>query len=152
MGDKQKLLHEADEAYEELGKAIAGLDEAKAGRVFLGTWGTREILIHIAAWNREMAPALTRIGKGEPPYADGFYDDADAWNARFVEAKKGEKLSEILADVERSHRDLVSAAAALSDQHLGPDTPARGMLEATAAQHYREHAAQIREWRSGEER
>jgi hypothetical protein len=120
--------------------------------VWLGTWGAREILIHISAWDREMAPALARIGRGEPPYPAGAYDDADAWNARFVEARSGAKPADVLADLEASHRELVAAAAALGEEHFAAGAPARGLLEGTGAQHYREHAAQIREWRHAQAR
>jgi hypothetical protein len=147
MADKQKLLDDANQAYGELNQAIAGLTEAELGQVFLGVWGAREILIHIAGWDREMTPALQRIGRGEPPYASGLYDDADDWNARFVAGRKGAKPSEILAEVEASHRSVMAAAAALPEQHFDPDQPARAIFEGTTAQHYREHAGQIRDWR-----
>ena len=147
MGDKQKVLHDADEAYAELREAIAGLDDDKASRPWLGTWGVRDILIHIVAWDQEMTPALDRIGRGEAPYPAGTYDDFDAWNARFVEARKGAKPVEILADLEASHRKLVTAASALDDALFADDAPARALFDGTAPQHYREHAAQIRQWR-----
>lgn len=149
MGDKEKALQEAGEAYGELREAVSGLDEAQGRAVWLGTWGVREILIHVAAWDREMAPAFARIERGEPPYAAGMYDDFDAWNARFVEVGRHATGPEVLTDMEASHRALVTAAAALGDEHFSVGAPARELLDATAPQHYREHAGQIREWRSG---
>lgn len=149
MGDKEKVLKDCDEAYGELREAIAGLDEARARAIWLGTWGVKEILIHIAAWDREMAPALSRIGRGEAPYPAGTYDDFDAWNARFVEAGKDAPEHEILVDLEASHRGLVAAANALGEAHFVADAPGRELFEGTGAKHYREHAAQIRDWRNG---
>jgi hypothetical protein len=147
MGDKQHLLHDADEAYAELRDAIRGLDDPEASRPWLGTWGVREILIHIAAWDREMTPALERIGRGEAPYPAGTYDDFDAWNARFVEARNGAKPAEIVEDLDASHRSLIAAASKLDEALFAGDGPAKAMLDGTAPQHYREHAAQIRQWR-----
>jgi hypothetical protein len=148
MDDKGKVLRDADEAYGELRQAIGGLDDERASRIWLGTWGVREILIHIAAWDQEMTPALRRVGRGEPSFPDGVsYDDADAWNARFVAAKAGVKMVDILTELEAAHRDLVAAAASLDETHWSEGAPARSLFEGTAAQHYREHAAQIREWR-----
>jgi hypothetical protein len=149
MGDKGKVLQDTDEAYGELREAVAGLDDSQMRSVWLGSWGAREILVHIAAWDREMAPAFSRIQRGEPPYPAGTYDDYDAWNARFVETGRGASTSEVLADLEASHRGLVAAAGALADEHFEPGRPARELIEATAAQHYREHAGQIRAWRNG---
>ena len=148
MGDKEKALQEAGEAYGELREAVDGLDEAQSRAVWLGTWGAREILIHIAGWDRELAPAFARIELGEPPYPAGAYDDYDAWNARFVEEGKHATHHEILADLESTHQGLLDAAGALGDEHFAMGAPARELLDGIGPKHYREHAAQIRQWRS----
>ena len=68
MGGKQTVMKQAQEAYTELERSIAGLDEARASDRWLGTWGVREILIHASGWLQEMRPALERLGRGEAPY------------------------------------------------------------------------------------
>jgi hypothetical protein len=125
VGDKQKVLQEAADAYGELREAVASLDEAQARVVWLGTWGVKEILIHISAWDREIAPAFARIDRGEPAYPAGTYDDFDAWNARFVEAGKHAQGAEILADLEASHRGLVAASGGqgIARRHGCPALP-----------------------------
>jgi len=147
MIDKAVLLREEDEAFTELRRAIDGLTDEEMGHVWLGTWGVREILIHISGWHEAMTPALGRIAKGEPPYAPGTYDDFDAWNARFVDEKTGVKTADILADLEPSRRKFAGAAAAVPELHFAPGGAAREPFEGAGAGHYREHAAQIREWR-----
>ncbi len=96
-----------------------------------------------------MIPALRRIGRGEAPYPAGTYDDFDAWNATFVARMAGVKVADVLTELDASHRDFAAAAAALSDDHFSPGAVARGILEGSGPGHYREHAAQIREWREG---
>jgi len=147
MSDKARLLQEADEAFGELRQAIDGLDDARLTRVWLGTWGIREILIHISGWHQEMVPALARVARGEAAYPAGTYDDFDAWNARFAAAKSGAKTREILDELEASHHAFMTAAAALGDEHLAPDATARKIIDGTGREHYREHTAQIVEWR-----
>lgn len=149
MAEKQKLLDDAEQAYGELTEAIGGLSDVQLGQVFLGVWGTREILIHIAGWDREMAHALQRIGRGEPPHAEGLYDDFNDWNARFVAARKGAGPADVLAEVDREHRAIIAAASALPESHFAPEQTGRAIFEGTTAQHYREHAGQIRDWRKG---
>ena len=149
MSDKRKLLEDAEQAYGELTEAVGGLSDSELAEVFLGVWGTREILIHIAAWDREMAPALQRIGRGEAPYPEGKYDDFNDWNARFVAARAGARPADILAEVDREHRVIMDAADSVPESHFAPERPARAMFEGTTAQHYREHAGQIRDWRKG---
>src|SRR5437867_8242718 len=104
MTDKATLLREADEAFAELRRAVEGLTDEEMRRVWLGTWGLREILIHISGWHEAMTPALGRIAKGEAPYPVGTYDDFDAWNARFVQQKTGVKTTDVLAELNASHR------------------------------------------------
>jgi hypothetical protein len=147
MSDKATQLREADDTFSELRGAIDGLTDDEMRRVWLGTWGVREILIHISGWHDAMIPALGRIATGEAPYPPGTYDDFDAWNARFVEAKTGVKTAEIVQELDASHRKFVGAAAALDDAHFAPAGAAREMLEGAGPGHYREHLTQIREWR-----
>jgi hypothetical protein len=147
MGAKQELLEKAEQEYDGLKAAIKGLDEAQMSEVWLGSWGVREILAHVTGWHREMIPALERLGRGEAPYPDGAYDDFNDWNARFVEARKGRPSADLLREVDASHRELLSAASRLPDEHFGEGKPASGLVDGVAAGHYREHAEQIRQWR-----
>ena len=112
MSEKAMLLRDADEAFGELHRAIDGLTDEETGRIWLGTWGVREILIHISGWHDAMASALDNIAKGEPAYAAGMYDDFDAWNARFVEQRAGVKIADVIAELDASHQRFVAAAAA----------------------------------------
>jgi hypothetical protein len=147
MSDKVTLLREGDEAFDELRRTIEGLSEAEMREVWLGTWGVREILIHISGWHDAMTPALHRIGRGEAPYPPGAYDDADAWNARFVAAQHGVKTADVVARLEATHREFIGAAGAVPETHFAPGGAARDVFDGSASAHYREHAAQIREWR-----
>jgi len=147
MSDKATLLREADEAFDELHRVIDGLTDEEMRRVWLGSWGVREILIHISGWHREMVPALGRIGKDEAPSPAGTYDDFDAWNARFVDRKTGVKTADVLAELDASHQAFMAAAAALPDAQHAPGGAARDSFEGAGAGHYREHTAQILDWR-----
>ena len=149
MRARQELLSEAEAAYSELREAVDGVPDGRMTELWLGSWGAREILIHISGWHRETIPAFERIGRGQPPYPEGVsYDDFDAWNARFVEAKRGVKVADVRDELVASHRDFVAAASALSDEHLAPGGPARELFNGVGPAHYREHAGQIREWRA----
>jgi hypothetical protein len=147
MSDKTELLHQTGEAFGELRQAIEGLSDEDMGRVWLGTWGVREILIHISGWHDAMVPALGHVARGEAPYPAGTYDDFDAWNARFVAARNGVKVRDVVAELEASHRRFVEAASAVPDALFAPGGAARDPFEGAGAGHYREHAAQIRDWR-----
>ncbi len=149
MSDKATMLRQTEESFTELRQAIDGLSDDEMRRVWLGTWGVREILIHISGWHEAMIPALANIAKGEAPYPQGTYDDFDAWNARFVDRKSGVKPADVLAELDLTHRRFVGAAAVLPEAHFAPGGGAREPFDGAGAGHYREHAAQIREWRQG---
>jgi hypothetical protein len=148
MSDKTNLLREADEAFGALHQAIDGLTDEQMRRRWLGSWGVREILIHVSGWHREMIPALERVARGEPASPAGAYDDFDAWNARFVEQKAGVKTADVLAELDASHRDFVTVAATVPEPHFAPGGPARDLVDGVGPGHYREHTAQIRQWRA----
>jgi len=144
---RQELIQTTEQEYGKLREAVNGLADAQLSEVWLGTWGVREIMAHIAGWHREMQPALERLARGEAPYADGTYDDYNGWNARFVDARKDVKTGDIVREADVSHRDFVGAVARLSDDALAEGQLARGLVDGVGAAHYREHAAQILEWR-----
>jgi hypothetical protein len=94
-----------------------------------------------------MIPALQHVARGEAPYPAGTYDDFDAWNARFVADKAGVKVADVMAELEASHQAFVRAAGAVPDAQFEAGGPARDLFDGVAPGHYREHTAQIREWR-----
>jgi hypothetical protein len=147
MSDKDAMLRQAEDAFGELRQTIDGLSDEEMRRVWLGTWGVREIVIHISGWHDAMIPAFANLAKGEAAYPPGTYDDFDAWNARFVERKSGVKPVDALVELDRSHRRFVGAAAALPAALFAPGGGARDPFDGAGAGHYREHAGQIREWR-----
>jgi hypothetical protein len=149
MQTPHEILNEAEAAYTELREAVDGIPEARMTEPWLGTWGVREILIHISGWHREMIPAVERIARGQSPYPDGVsYDDFDAWNARFVDDKRGVKVADVLVELGAAHRAFMTAARALPDAALATGGPARELVNNVCGGHYREHAGQIRAWRA----
>jgi len=148
MEAKHDIIQATEQEYAKLRAAVHGLGEAQIREVWLGTWGVREIVAHIAGWHREMTPALERVARGEPPYAQGTYDDFDRWNARFVETREDVPTDDLLREVDLSHREFLREVARLSDETLAAGQVARGLVDGVGANHYREHAAQIVQWRA----
>jgi hypothetical protein len=148
METRHDIIQSAEHEYAKLRAALHGLDEARMTEVWLGTWGVRQIVAHIAGWHREMTPALERVARGESPYADGTYDDFDRWNRHFVDERKDVATGDLLRELDSSHRAFVQAVGRLSDSDLAEGGAARGLVDGVGAGHYREHAGQITEWRS----
>jgi Protein of unknown function (DUF1706) len=152
MSEKTTLLSEAETELTRFKRAIAGLDEARMRQVWLGTWSARDIVAHISGWHRELGPALERIARGERPVAEGVsYEDVDAWNGRFADAKKGASTADILAELDASHAAFMRAAAAVPEERYVPGKTAHKIVDLNSRHHYQEHRAQIEDWRKAGE-
>jgi len=148
MSEKTTLLSGAETEFVAFKRALAGLGEAQMLEVWLGTWSARDIVAHISRWHREMAPALQRMQKGERPIPEGVsYDDVDAWNARFADARKGAATADILKELDASHAAFLQAAAGVPEERYVPGKTAHKIVDFNSRHHYQEHRAQIEEWR-----
>ena len=155
MPDKAATLKTLADEYHNLHKAFAGLDEDQLSRVWFDQWSITDIIAHVAGWEREMTAALQRMARGERPTPEGIdYSDSDTWNAKFSGAMHSIEPRTVIAAWEQAHATYVGAANALPGDRFGeadgkPKTANR-LLETSGFGHYREHAAQIREWRQRE--
>jgi hypothetical protein len=145
---KDDLLRQADEELGALKRALVGLSDAAMRRTIDGEWGVREILAHLAGWQREMIPLLERVARGEKPVPDGVsYEDLDGWNARHVIARRGLTVEGLRAELDASHHDFLAAARAVPEARFAPDKTATRVVDLNGPHHYREHTAQILAWR-----
>jgi hypothetical protein len=156
MSDKEATLKRVDDEYRTLLQAIDGLDEAAMSRVWFGEWGVKDMVAHVAGWEREMSAALERMARGERPTPEGVdYSDSDAWNAKFALSMRHIAAPTVVAAWRQTHMNYVKAADAVAADRYGtkedgsPMTVNR-LLETSGYGHYKEHGDQIREWRQKE--
>ena len=148
---KQELLNEAAREYKAFHEALQGLNEAQLTEVWLGTWSVKDIVAHIAGWHEELGPALERLSRGERPIREGVsYDDVDAWNARFAAARRNTAVADVLLELDKTHEYFLRAAAAVPAERFQPGKTAWKIVDQNTAHHYREHAEQIRAWRTSQ--
>jgi hypothetical protein len=148
MSAKEELLARADEEFNAFKTSYTGLTDQQLTQVMLGAWSVREILCHVAGWQREMVPVLERISRGEKPIPEGVsYDDYNAWNETFVRRYSGKSVREMVAEVEASHAALLAAAGKVPEERFAPGKSAYRTVEGVGPHHYREHAEEIRRWR-----
>ena len=148
MSEKTTLLAEAETEFSAFKRAIAGLGEPQMRQAWLGTWSVRDIVAHISGWHRELVPALARLQKGERPIPEGVsYDNVDAWNARFADAKTAAATADILRELDASHAAFLQAAAGVPEERYVPGKTAHKIVDLNSRHHYREHRQQIEQWR-----
>lgn len=148
---RDSLLADLEAAFAELQLAIDGLTHQQKLQRWFGEWCVYDICSHIIGWHHEMDNALERIARGERPVPEGVdYSDADAWNARFIETWVQSSGTAVLQELETSKGLFVTAARLVPEDKFEDGRAAFRILHATAIDHYREHAAAIREWREQE--
>ena len=146
---KEELLNEAAREYKTFHEALQGLNEAQMSEVWLGTWSVKDIVAHIAGWHEEMGPALERLARGERPIREGVsYDDVDAWNARFASARRGTPVADVLLELDKTHEYFLRTAAGVPAERFQVGKTAWKIVDQNTAHHYREHAEQVRTWRT----
>ncbi|HSB60247.1 MAG TPA: maleylpyruvate isomerase N-terminal domain-containing protein [Vicinamibacteria bacterium] len=148
MSDKDELLRQVAEEFAAFKASYAGLTDAHLTQVMLGTWSVREVLCHVAGWQREVVPVLERIARGEKPVPEGIsYSDAEPWNAEFVKAYAGKSAAEMLREMEASYDALIAAARNVPEERFAPGSPAARTMEGVGPRHWKEHGEQIGQWR-----
>ena len=140
-----------EDAREQLLQSFAGLAETLLDEAnVVGEWSIRQVISHIAVWDRWGAETLAALQRGEsPPPPDETVMNAAA-QARYAQASP----TEILRDISAARIPLLSRLAAMSDEErarplyrtgehlLAADDLAEGFID-----HDLEHASEIRAWR-----
>jgi len=156
--NKTELLEYLAQGRTRLLSAIEGLGEEEmtiSGVV--EDWSVKEILAHIAAWDKETRAVIKRAISQEHPKFDYTIRGARGfakWNAREIEKRRAMSVDQILAEMGEARQGLIELTHQLSDEDLSrrfvppwrwPSTPRRNLE--IQAKHDIEHADQIMAWR-----
>ncbi|HEX6478299.1 MAG TPA: hypothetical protein VF043_05605, partial [Ktedonobacteraceae bacterium] len=71
----------------------------------------------------------------------------DAFNAQMTEQKRGLALSDVLRQLDDTHRRLIDYIQSVPEEQFTQETRFRHRLRLDTYSHYPEHARAIREWR-----
>jgi predicted RNase H-like HicB family nuclease/uncharacterized damage-inducible protein DinB len=135
---------------------LVGLDEnALTQEPVVGGWTAKDLLAHIAAWDRWELREMMRMRAGEAPDLSAV-QDVDAYNAAVVAAWRERTLTEVLAELREARATWLVWLGALSEEEFfrhrpfeGEDWWFSGCVE-VQWRHDAEHAAQIAAWRERE--
>jgi hypothetical protein len=147
---KQQLLDKLDRAWTDLRQSYAGLSQAQLTQPGItGNWSVKDILAHVTTWEQEALKYLPLVLRGErlPRYKD-LYGGIDAFNARMTAEKQKLPLSEVLRQLDDTHRRLVAAIQSVPEDQVTTETPFRRRLRLDTYSHYPIHARDIRAWRA----
>lgn len=147
--NKQQLLKKLDQSWTGLKEAYAGLSEAQLTEPgVLGDWSVKDILAHVTTWEEEALKYLPLILQGgKPPRYSVQYGGLDTFNALMIEQKRSLSLSEVLRQLEDTHRRLFAYVENAPEESISRETPFRHRLRLDTYSHYPIHTRMIRDWR-----
>jgi uncharacterized damage-inducible protein DinB len=119
----------------------------------VGVWSVKDVLAHLAFWERHAISILQSIAQGETPVL-GADDETERKNASVVAQYYQRPLAAVIADWQQAREELLDALEDLDDQMLNdpdyfPWNEGRPLLDRIAGNsfdHEQEHIEQIREW------
>jgi hypothetical protein len=150
---KQLLFQKLEQAWTALKESYVGLSEAQLTEPgVMGEWSVKDILAHVTTWEEEALKYLPLILTGGRPPRYTKFGGIDAFNAQIAEQKRDMALSEVLKQLEETHRRLLRYLQSVPEEHFTKETPFRHRLRLDTYSHYALHARAIQEWRewSGE--
>lgn len=147
--DKQQLLGKIDKAWSALKDSWAGLDDAQLTQPGVtGDWSIKDILAHVTTWEEEALKHLPHILEGQrPPRYSVLYGGIDAFNALKTEENRRRSLSEVLARLENTHRQLIDYLQGAPEEQLVAETRFRRRIRLDTYSHYPIHTKGILAWR-----
>ena len=147
--DRQQLLKKLDKAWAAIKESYAGLPDAQLTQPgVMGDWSVKDILAHVTTWEEEALKYLPLIlQEGRPPRYSTKYGGIDAFNAQMREQKRGLSLSDVLRQLDETHRRLIDYVQSAPEEEIRQETRFRRRLRFDTYRHYQEHASVIWEWR-----
>lgn len=144
-----ELLEENARARAELLEVVDAIPAQLRLEPELDGWSVKDIIVNIAAWQDGYAQALELMARGERPRVPDYEDDdIDGFNARRQQDAAGDSWEQTLGRLRAARERHEAAVRGL--RVLDPERYAEGKTArriADAAEHDREHSAQIAAWR-----
>jgi hypothetical protein len=146
--DKQQLLKRLETPWMDLKESYVGLSDAQLlEHGVMGDWSVKDILAHVTIWEEEALKYLPLIINRERPPRYVQYGGIDAFNAQMIEQRRGLTLSDVLRQLDETHRRLIDYLQSVPEEHFTRETRFRHRLRLDTYSHYPLHARAIREWR-----
>ena len=119
----------------------------------VGVWSVKDVLAHIAFWERYAVNILQAAVHGETPMLSAE-DETERKNASVVAQYYQRSLAAVISDWQQAREDLLEAIEDLADEDLNDPnrfswSAGRTLLDRIAGNSYdheQEHIEQIRAW------
>ena len=137
---KENAPCQMEEQWNRLLHLARGLsDEAQQRPNAAGDWSVRDVMGHIATWDRELVNVVGRyLASGEKT---DFSDDqaVDRYNDAEVARQRSLTQRQLWDEVTQSHQQLVQFLQGLPEEPFDPGTYTGGWIATDSWGHYSEH-------------
>jgi hypothetical protein len=142
--EKRLTLHQLQVERNQLLRNVRNTRVKDIENAFVGEWSVKDVVCHVAIWEREVVKALEQIRAGKHPEILDFDESRlDEWNAATLAACRDWTLAQALEDLDRTRKELLAAVEGFSDEEaFRPGSVVAYLLEATSG-HDREHWHEI---------
>src|SRR5256884_8557795 len=145
---KQQLLKHIEKGWTAIKESYAGLSDAQMTEPgVMGNWSVKDILAHVTTWEEEALKYLPLISTGGRPPRYSQSGGIDAFNEQMTEKKRGLALSDVLRQLDDTHRRLIDYIQSVPEEQFTRETRFRHRLRLDTYSHYPKHSKVIREWR-----
>lgn len=153
---RQMLAGELEDGRERLVNSYAGLtDEELMEPGVAGDWSVRDVLAHVAAWDRAQTEAYRMMLRGErPPLLDMDEDENEAFNHEHHARMQPMSLQEVITELFAAREEMLEVLREVDNMALFAPAPGDEHAElsiaaciSVSANHDEEHAEMIENWR-----
>lgn len=154
---RQMIAGQLNDARERLIASYDGLtEEEMAEPGVAGEWSVRDILAHIAAWDREQTTSYRGMLRGErPPFLDLDLEGIEAFNREHQALIKGATVNDVVAEFLAAREEMLALLREIDNAALFAPAPGDEHADLSIAacvgvsyNHDEEHAEMIEEWRA----
>jgi hypothetical protein len=164
--DKAQTLKTIRMEHANLESLVAPLSESQLGSATLeGQRSIKDILAHIAAWERLCARWIEDLLQGKPsPLSESDREENDdVLNERLYLENRDRPLREVQEDFHQTYQTFLKQVQAafqalsdedLNDPHRFPELAGHSLsalIASNSYSHYREHAEQLQRWPGNEQ-
>jgi len=151
--DKTALLADINDSYTKFKAQLAPLSEEQLTTPGVnGTWSIKDNIAHLSTWQKVLLARLLAI-RDHTHYEDTTAGlDVDTGNEQFYQQNKTRSLSDVLAELDDSHQQIVQTLGSMTDEQINKPQdwlggqPVLGYITGDTVEHYEEHGQIIQTW------
>lgn len=155
---RQMLAGQLHDARERLLASFAGLTEDEMMQPGVaGEWSVRDLLAHLASWDRETTATYRGMLRGERlPFLDLDEEGIQAFNDKHYAQWKENSIDQSVSELQAAREEMLALLRNVDNSVLFAPAPGDEQADFSIAacipisvNHDEEHAEMIEEWREG---